>query len=102
MYSKKEIMAMVQQNQHITDVEIYRYSDRTRRIHTDTLDGLDVKLEELPDEWEGKEDYLDCEIMDKERYDDSIYANSSMNIDDWWENDDNRVMVVIVPEDFIL
>lgn len=46
------------------DVEIYVYRGKNHRIHTDSIEGLDIDLDNLPDE-------IKCDFseMDEEEYD---------------------------------
>ena len=73
-YTREEVKKMAAQ---AAEVEIYRFNqaDRyIRGIHTDNTDSMDVKVDDLPDEFKG-----DVQLMDEEEYENTLLANSSMS-----------------------
>ena len=78
------------------EVEIYRFNQADRYIcgiHTDNTANMDMKVSDLPDEFNG-----DVQLMDEEEYANTILANSSMDADfaDWYGNNDAKVLVVVL------
>lgn len=63
-----------------TSIEIYVYTDKSQRVHTDTLayiglgDFNESELDELPYDDNGEVD-VDIYLMDNEEYNRTIYAN---------------------------
>lgn len=76
--------------------ELYKYTDSTKRIHTDTVESLDQDIDKLPYDEKGEVD-VDIQEMDKEEYSRSILANSCVAWDDMFEDDD-KVLVIVVRE----
>lgn len=76
--------------------ELYKYTDSTKRIHTDTVESLDQDIDKLPYDENGEVD-VDIQEMDKEEYSHSILANSCVAWDDIFEDDD-KVLVIVVRE----
>ncbi len=91
-YSKSEIQSMVENKYY----ELYKYTDSTKRIHTDTVESLDQDIDKLPYDENGEVD-VDIQDMDKEEYSRSILANSCVAWDDMFEDDD-KVLVIVVRE----
>lgn len=91
-YSKSEIQQMVENEYY----ELYKYTDNTKRIHTDTVESLDQDIDKLPYDENGEVD-VDIQEMDKEEYSRSILANSCVAWDDMF-NDDDKVLVIVVRE----
>ena len=91
-YSKSEIQTMVENKYY----ELYKYTDSTKRIHTDTVESLDQDIDKLPYDEKGEVD-VDIQEMDKEEYSRSILANSCVAWDDMFEDDD-KVLVIVVRE----
>ena len=91
-YSKNEIREMVENKYY----ELYKYTDNTKRIHTDTVESLDQDVDKLPYDENGEVD-VDIQEMDKEEYSRSILANSCATWDEMFEDDD-KVLVIVVRE----
>ena len=91
-YSKSEIQSMVENKYY----ELYKYTDSTKRIHTDTVESLDQDIDKLPYDENGEVD-VDIQEMDKEEYSRSILANSCVAWDDMFKDDD-KVLVIVVRE----
>ena len=91
-YSKSEIQSMVENKYY----ELYKYTDSTKRIHTDTVESLDQDIDKLPYDENGEVD-VDIQEMGKEEYSRSILANSCVAWDDMFEDDD-KVLVIVVRE----
>lgn len=91
-YSKSEIQTMVEDKYY----ELYKYTDSTKRIHTDTVESLDQDVDKLPYDENGEVD-VDIQEMDKEEYSHSILANSCTTWDEMFEDDD-KVLVIVVRE----
>jgi hypothetical protein len=90
--SKSEIQQIVENKYY----ELYKYTDNTKRIHTDTVESLDQDIDKLPYDENGEVD-VDIQEMDKEEYSRSILANSCVAWDDMFEDDD-KVLVIVVRE----
>ena len=92
-YTKEEVNKMAAQ---AAEVEIYRFTQQDRYIrgiHTDNTDSMDVKVDDLPDEFKGE-----VQLMDEEEYDNTLLANSSMSADfeSWYGDKDAKVLVVVL------
>ena len=77
-------------------VEVYAYTDRSHRIHSDYIVNIDGEYSE--DIYLDKE-AADYEIMEEGRYNDTILANTSMHFSDMFDADD-KVLVIVLPEDW--
>jgi hypothetical protein len=92
-YTREEVKKMAAQ---AAEVEIYRFNQADRYIldiHTDNTACMDMKVDDLPDEFNGI-----VQLMDEEDYDNTLLANSSMSADfeDWYGNKDANVLVVVL------
>lgn len=92
-YTKEEVKKMAAQ---AAEVEIYRFNkaDRyIRGIHTDNTACMDMKVDDLPDEFKGE-----VQLMDEEEYENTLLANSSMSADfeSWYGDKDAKVLVVVL------
>ncbi len=81
------------------EVQIFRFTELDKfvhGIHTDNTAGMDMKVDDLPEEFKG-----DVQLMDEEEYDDTILANSSMSADfeDWYGDKNAKVLVVVLSYD---
>ena len=77
------------------EVEIYKYSDRTHRLHTDFITSVDCDdIDSLPFDGQGEID-VDVEVMDAERYNETICANSSLEFSDMYEDGDKVAVIVV-------
>ena len=90
-YTREEVQKMAAQ---AVDFEIYRFNQADgyiRGIHTDNTACMDMKVDDLPDEFKGE-----VQLMDEEEYDHTLLANSSMSADfeEWYGNKDAKVLVV--------
>ena len=95
-YTREEVKKMAAQ---AAEVEIYRFNqaDRyIRGIHTDNTASMDMKVDDLPDEFKGE-----VQLMDEEEYDNTLLANSSMSADfeDWYGNKKAKVLVIALSYD---
>ena len=91
-YSRTEIQNAIENKYY----ELYKYTDRTHRLHTDFIESLDQDVNELPFDEKDEID-VDIQEMDKEDYSNSILANSSVAWEDMFE-DDEKVVVIVVRE----
>lgn len=75
--------------------EVWKYLDKTRRLHTDFIKNLDEEYGE--DVW-GKVEVKDFYIMDEEEYDETILINSSERADFtmWYGKKDAKVLVILL------
>lgn len=92
-HTKEEVKKMADQ---AAEVEIYRFNQTDRYvhgIHTDNTACMDMKVDDLPDEFKG-----DVQLMDEEEYGNTILANSSISADfeDWYGDKDAKVLVVVL------
>lgn len=88
-----------QYNDNIADFEVWAYVGKVHKIHGDFITNLDEVF--------SKEKYQDCEvvsweIMDQERYANSIVANSieAADFEMWYDNKDAKVLVIVIGEEF--
>jgi len=88
-----------QYNDNIANFEVYAFVGKVHKIHGDFITNIDEVFSE--------EKYQDCEvesweIMDQERYNDSILANSSETADFemFYDDKDAKVLVIIIGEEF--
>lgn len=81
------------------ELEINKFTDKSRRIHSDFIENLDevMAIEQLYET-----EAATFEIMDEEEYANTINANSSVITDfaEWFGNKDAKVLVIMFPEDF--
>lgn len=75
-------------------VEIYHFASENRSIHTDSIKDVAAEFNDisaLPEE-------LDCEaeLMGAERYDETILANTCVRADDFWENPEDKILVIVL------
>lgn len=76
-----------------TEVEVYVYSDKTERLHSDFIENVDeVCREEL---------YMDCEaadyeLMGEDDYNRTVLANTCMQFSDCNDPGD-KILVVVLP-----
>ncbi len=79
------------------DVEIYKYTGIKHSFHGDALKGVDLELDNLPDE-------IECDFceMDEEEYNSTILANSDMYADfaDWYGDKNSKVLIIALHEFF--
>lgn len=97
-YTRNEIKKMAEQT---ADVEIYRFTqaDRyIRGIHTDNTVGMDMTVDELPDEFKGI-----VQMMDEDEYENTLLANSCMSADfeDCHGDKYAKVLVVVLSYDSV-
>lgn len=91
-YTLSEIKDIVKS---ATEVEIYKYSDNTYRLHSDFIESVDiVSIEELPFDGQGLID-ADIELMDEERYNDTICANTDIEYSDMYDEADKVAVIVV-------
>ena len=80
-----------------TDVEVYipnpkyRVSLNSRGFYTDYITYID--------DYNGEEEVVTFEIMDKETYQWTVLSNSSIRIDDIWEDGMKMLCILIEAED---
>lgn len=88
-YSKKEIAEMAKS---CVAVEFYTYMDNNHAsLHTDSLQSVDIDVEDLPEEITA-----DVHCMDMEDYDNTVLANVSVSHQDFGWSDGDKVLVVIL------
>ena len=91
-YTLDELREVVK---NATDVELYQFKDKDLRIHTDTVVPMDSnvieQLFEFVDEIEAE-----VELMDKERYSETLLANCGVEWDEMFDDDD-IVAVIVTP-----
>ena len=77
------------------EVEIYKYRDRTHRLHTDFITSVDCDdIDSLPFDGQGEID-VDVEVMDAERYNETICANGCLEFADMYEDGDKVAVIVV-------
>lgn len=84
-----------------SDVEIYQYRGKRHDIHTDFVDYIDKSVNDI--DIDSFND-LEFELMDQERYNNTIMANCSdyMNFEDLYGDPESKVLVIVLPEYFNL
>lgn len=84
-----------QEKGNYVEYEVWKYSDRTRRLHTDFIDNVD-EVYSL-DVYENIE-ALGYQLMDENNYEHTICANDSMKADfkTWYGNKDAKVLVIML------
>lgn len=92
MYNIKEIKEIYKKN-NCCDYEIYKKNNKNGSIHTDNLITVDERDLE-------KYNIHDYEIMDQEKYDHSILANSCIRADfqTWYDDEKAKILIIIVEE----
>ena len=73
-------------------VEVFESKNNRRSFHTDQIQALDDSMYSLSDE------AIDYELMDKEDYNRTICANSSISFSDAYEDDDIVLVILVQPE----
>lgn len=73
-------------------VEVFESRNNRKSFHTDQIQALDDSMYSLSDE------ALDYELMDKEDYNSTICANSSISFSDAYEDDDVVLVILVQPE----
>jgi hypothetical protein len=73
-------------------VEVFESRNNRKSFHTDQIQALDDSMYSLSDE------ALDYELMDKEDYNSTICANSSISFSDAYEDDDIVLVILVQPE----
>lgn len=77
-------------------IEVYAYRYKGHNLHGDYIINVDEVYSE--DIYLNKE-AADYEVMDEERYNETILANSSMYFSDFFDVND-EILVIILPEDW--
>lgn len=81
---------------NLTTFEIWKYTDKTERLHTDFIKNIDgeYSLERLND---FEADYF---IMDESEYDKTICANcQAANFEEWYDDKNVKVLVIMLAFD---
>lgn len=73
-------------------VEVFESKNNRKSFHTDQIQALDDSMYSLSDE------AIDYELMDKEDYNSTICANSSISFSDAYEDDDIVLVILVQPE----
>lgn len=73
-------------------VEVFESKNNRRSFHTDQIQALDDSMYSLSAE------AIDYELMDKEDYNRTICANSSISFSDAYEDDDIVLVILVQPE----
>jgi len=95
-YTRDEL---IEASKMADSVEIYQYSDFTHRIHSDFIqsDGELEYIYQLPSE-------VDCdyELMDEERYNNTILANCGLavNFETWYGNKNAEILVIVLSHEY--
>lgn len=82
-----------------TAIEVWKYTDRYHQrhhiIHTDFIESADYQdIDSLPYDADGFID-VDVEVMDAERYDETILANSCLKFSELY-NENDKVGVIVI------
>jgi hypothetical protein len=88
-----------QYNDCIADYEVYAFIGKVHKIHGDFITNLDEVFSE-----EKYQDYEveSWEIMDEERYKNTIVANSTeeASFSHWYNDENAKVLVIVISEEF--
>jgi hypothetical protein len=92
-----ETIKELQNDTDYVEYQIYAYTDRTHREHGDFITNLNeiYSIDFLKDK-----EVLHYEIMDEERYNETIFANCSESADFelWYDDKDAKVLVMFLSE----
>ena len=82
-----------------TEIQIWEYNDgysrRHHNIHTDHIHGTDYEdIDSLPYDADGNID-VDVEVMDAERYEETILANDCLYFNELF-NENDKVGVIVI------
>ena len=80
------------------EIEVYYTSDKRHNFHTDFVKSdYNLEFDNLP---EGEIE-CDWELMDAERYAETLLANSCISVNDFWDFDDPkyRILVIVLSEE---
>lgn len=88
---------------HYDDYEIYKYTDKDHRIHTDFIKFLNdtdnngfISLDKLNDM-----NVCDYQLMDEEDYNNTINANcDNANFEEWYGNKNAIVLIIVLHENY--
>lgn len=84
-------------NDSIASYEIWKYTDKTRRLHTDFIKNID---EEYSRDILGGLQIESYHIMDEDEYNSTICANcDSADFEEWYDNKDAKVLVIVIDYD---
>lgn len=82
---------------NLTTFEIWKYTDKTERLHTNFIKNIDEEysLDRLND---FEADYF---IMDESEYDKTICANccQAANFEEWYDDKNAKVLVIMLAFD---
>lgn len=95
MTVKETLETVYQGNDDLVDFEVWRYADRTRRLHTDFIDNINAEYGiDVYGDWE----VIDYHIMDEEEYDNTICCNGCIRADfsEWYGKKEAKVLVIMV------
>lgn len=96
-YNKKQLL---EEAQNARFIEVYKYTDSNRRIHTDHVEyigngNLDIsEIDTLPYNEKGEVD-ADVQLMNRNDYESTILANSGQRWEDGLEENDKILVIVI-------
>lgn len=75
------------------DVEVYEFTSKRKSVHTDFLDSVDDYTDET------KVDDFYSELMDENRYNETICANcDDADFASWYDDSDAKILVIILEE----
>lgn len=85
----KEAIAML--SKEYTNIEVWMYTDKSKRLHTDYVKNID-------DEYDEEIEIDDYYIMDEDEYNRTILANCGEYADfaTWYDDKDEKVVVIMV------
>ena len=75
------------------DVEVYEFTSKNKSVHTDFVYSVDDYTDET------KVDYFYSELMDEDRYNETICANcDSADFSEWYDDKSVKILVIILEE----
>lgn len=94
---KVEIMTIKEMKEkyagQYVDVEVYEFTSKRKSVHTDFVASVDDYTDET------KVDDFYSELMDEDRYNESICANcGEADFSEWYDDSDAKILVIVLEE----
>lgn len=91
-YNLNEIKEMVKD---CNEIEIYKFTDKTHRLHTDCIESVGCDIDEIPTDGHGMVE-AQIEVMDEQRYNETVCANDSVEFADMFDEGTKVGVVAVV------
>lgn len=101
MTVKETLKEIYEGNNDLHDFEVWKYTDKTRRLHTDFIKNID---EEYGIDSFGNLEVKDYHIMNEKEYEQTICCNSDIraNFTEWYDDVNAKVLVIMLDYDVTL